>query len=370
MTERTHVSRRHIQLTTCKERKNGQHLPNFYLFVEIMVLGGASWQFRTWALRGFSLLLAWHNCLLNEKTKAHAAYMVFIRRALITSGQPVIGGWSYQKSSFYSSTSTHNKTHYQLLCPQWLGLFFAHHGEPFYPNIGRNLPMGRNLVHAPDQWGDSALLAPPKSPMFMSYQFKFFCQNLFPKNESFKLFLQGSGKFWIKLQMQQNYKLLFNKTVALLGSGGWNLDIGRHSNAEGFYEPAMYIIACQLYFSSLEQLYFSSLPIIFATRDMVVLSWRKTGWYERLLRTIACQYTWLATQEWRHSLRDCLQCPLPLLGGFNSLTFMYMFIPLYHGNRFLKLAFPATFMFKQLFSPILPSNGMLNGSFERKTPSL
>ena len=145
MTERTHVSRRHIQLTTCKERKNGQHLPNFYLFVEIMVLGGASWQFRTWALRGFSLLLAWHNCLLNEKTKAHAAYMVFIRRALITSGQPVIGGWSYQKSSFYSSTSTHNKTHYQLLCPQWLGLFFAHHGEPFYQILGAICQWGEIL---------------------------------------------------------------------------------------------------------------------------------------------------------------------------------------------------------------------------------
>ena len=76
-----------------------------------------------------------------------------------------------------------------VFCPSW---------QAISPNIERNLPMGRNLVHAPDRWGDSALLAPPKSPMFILYQFEFICQNLFPKNKSFNLLLQGSGKLWIK----------------------------------------------------------------------------------------------------------------------------------------------------------------------------
>ena len=91
----------------------------------------------------------------------------------------------------------------------------------------------------------------------------------------------------------------------------------------------MYTIACHVCFSSLGQLsYISHLyPSYFQKRDMAVLSWRKRGGYERLLRIIACQYTcYDATQEWRHSLRDCLQAPLPLLGGSNSLTFRYVFI--------------------------------------------
>ena len=108
-----------------------------------MVLGGASWRLKIWALRGFSLLFAWHNCFCPMRRQKPLLQIIFIRWALIWSGQPVKGWYSYQKSSFYSSTSTHNETYYQLLCPQWLGVFFAHHGKPFH-----------QILSAICQWGE------------------------------------------------------------------------------------------------------------------------------------------------------------------------------------------------------------------------